>query len=518
VHHDRSTLDRIRRATSGITLVDANGTAYGARGRQGSTVRIAIVRNGRRIGYVFASVSLDEALVRRLARRAGLPASDQLAIAASGRIVATDRRLRGNVSLPATSQASTVTLRGKRYRALATALPAAKGATVALVTPEAEIAAAQSATEHRILLGLILALLMGAGLARLEGGAIVRTIRSLVSAANEIAAGRLDKRVPVRGRDELANLGHAFNAMAHQLEGRLSELDAERARLRDVVSRFGAALAATHDAEQLLRIVVDTAVEATGAAGGSVTASDRFVESGDPNAQGERLEVALSSPNSCFGTLRLVGPTLTRDDAMTAASLAAQAAIALENANLHQLVARQAMVDGLTSLANRRHCDEALATEVARARRSGRSLAIVLADLDGFKQINDVHGHAVGDLVLREFADVIRTTLRESDFPGRWGGEEFLFLLPETDTEGAALLAERVRAALERRTILTSDGVAVPVTASFGVATCSQSCSECELIAAADAALYQAKRDGKNRVVLAGDLSGDFPAVAPAAT
>src|SRR5438105_890066 len=129
---------------------------------------------------------------------------------------------------------------------------------------------------------------------------------------------------------------------------------------------------------------------------------------------------------------------------------------------------RRALVDGLTGLANRRAASHALHAEAARAKRLETPLSVVLADLDGFKEVNDEHGHAVGDAVLRVFAEVLRDTLRESDLAGRWGGEEFLLLLPGADKEGAAQLAERVRVGLAARRIPNLPELRV--TASFGVA------------------------------------------------
>jgi diguanylate cyclase (GGDEF)-like protein len=172
--------------------------------------------------------------------------------------------------------------------------------------------------------------------------------------------------------------------------------------------------------------------------------------------------------------------------------------IALENALLHRMVERQALADGLTGLANRRACSDAVHSEAARADRLDTPLSVVLADLDGFKHVNDVYGHAVGDEVLRAFADVLRETLRESDVAGRWGGEEFLVLLPGADEDGAAHLAERVRAALSAREIPGAGELRV--TASFGVAEYTPPAGAEQLVAAADEALYRAKRAGKDRV------------------
>ena len=180
---------------------------------------------------------------------------------------------------------------------------------------------------------------------------------------------------------------------------------------------------------------------------------------------------------------------------MNAASLAAHAVVALENARLHGMVERQALVDGLTGLANRRAASDALHAEAARAERLETPLSVVLADLDEFKEVNDEHGHAVGDEVLRAFAEVLRETLRESDLAGRWGGEEFLLLLPGADEEGAAQLAERVRVALAARRIPSVPGLRV--TASFGVAEYAGETNTEQLVAAADGALYRAKRGGK---------------------
>ena len=156
---------------------------------------------------------------------------------------------------------------------------------------------------------------------------------------------------------------------------------------------------------------------------------------------------------------------------MTASSLASHAAIALENARLHRIVERQALVDGLTGIANRRQCEDALTAEIARADRLGTPLTLVLADLDDFKAVNDAHGHAVGDDVLREFAAVLRATVRDSDLAGRWGGEEFILLLPGADARRRRP-ARRPRPRGPRRALVPRQrrGSVVTVTCSFGVA------------------------------------------------
>jgi diguanylate cyclase (GGDEF)-like protein len=177
--------------------------------------------------------------------------------------------------------------------------------------------------------------------------------------------------------------------------------------------------------------------------------------------------------------------------------------VALENVRLHRLVERQASTDGLTDLANRRHFEEGLASEISRAERFGGSLALVLADLDDFKQVNDRYGHQAGDDVLQAFADVLRDTVRDIDLAARYGGEEFAVLLPQTDLGGAERLAERLREVMEARQLTPHPGASFSVTSSFGVASFPEAPTPAALFAAADEALYRAKSAGKNCVVCA---------------
>jgi diguanylate cyclase (GGDEF)-like protein len=164
---------------------------------------------------------------------------------------------------------------------------------------------------------------------------------------------------------------------------------------------------------------------------------------------------------------------------------------------------RQAQTDALTNLANRRALDERLDVEVEHARRLGTNVAFVIADIDNFKSINDTYGHQTGDEALRRIGRAFAEAVRELDLPGRYGGEEFALVLPGTNLSGARALAEKIRKQLEALLVTTPDGSPFQVTASFGAACFPAQSSVEELVAAADAALYQAKRTGKNRVVTA---------------
>jgi diguanylate cyclase (GGDEF)-like protein len=167
-------------------------------------------------------------------------------------------------------------------------------------------------------------------------------------------------------------------------------------------------------------------------------------------------------------------------------------------------VASQATTDALTGVANRRSFDEELALEWRRAHRIGDSLALVLLDLDDFKKVNDTHGHPAGDAVLRMVGEVLGAGVRQIDLAARYGGEEFVVLVPESDLSGAMQLAKRLRLAVSKARVELPNGRMLKVTASLGVAVKADLTSAEQLIAAADDALYEAKRAGKNRVVAAG--------------
>lgn len=164
-----------------------------------------------------------------------------------------------------------------------------------------------------------------------------------------------------------------------------------------------------------------------------------------------------------------------------------------------------AVTDGLTGLHNRRYLDNHLKVLFNRAQARGRPLSICITDIDRFKQVNDTHGHDAGDDVIREFATRIRSTVRGADLACRYGGEEFVVVMPDTTAEAAAVIAERLRGMIEHRPFaLKASASSLDVTASMGIATLTPNIETPEqLLKQADRALYEAKSAGRNRVVAA---------------
>ena len=488
---NRKQIARLIAGMPNIRVEGPRGLKVGHPPTRGVSEIVSIVGPSRTLGKVIAVLPLKAQLADHLRQSAGLPPNQHLAFLEQTRVPP--------------GKATTVSLGGAKYRALASdGLRDPESRALVALVPQSAIDDAAGSIGKRLVLTMLVILLLLVLIAYLEGRSIVRTLGRLVAAANDVARGHLDRRVDVRGPEEFARLGRAFNDMADQLEARIRELDDERRRLRDATVRFGEALAATHDIGELLRVVVETAMEATGARGGALVRDNHeVVRKGDPDSGVRRLEFHLSAGEESFGRLILTADSFSKEQTETAEWFVNQARTALENAKYHRAVQRQALVDSLTGLANRRLCEAALEKEIGRADRFGEPLSLVVGDIDDFKTVNDRHGHPTGDEVLREFARALQETVREIDLAGRWGGEEFVVGLPGTDLAGGVRLAERVRAALAERTIEAPNGEPLRVTASFGVAEFDGRGGLSELLAAADAALYRAKRAGKDRVATA---------------
>jgi diguanylate cyclase (GGDEF)-like protein len=498
-NHDRAALLAVSREIPNSAFYSNNQLLVGTPPPKLAAKRWSTVSSTKDVvlGRIVVWVPLNNALLEELRANSGLESDDDLLLATNGEVVAGPRLLLGSREIPG-ERSRYVKLGSTVYRAVSTAiLTGSPPVTLVALTPRSEIHSAVGDLRERFLLFALAALGVVALLAWLLGRTIVRSLRELADVAGAVARGKYGKQVPVRGRDEFAALGRAFNEMSEQIS-------AERERVREAVDRFGKALAATHDPFALLTVIVESAVEATGAAGGRlVVEGQEQARAGNPDEDGFPLVIPLG-PEGSENTMLLLtpdGPDFGDQSRELALWLGSQAAVALENVRLHRLVERQASTDGLTELANRRQFEEALGAEISRAERFGGTIALVLADLDDFKQVNDRYGHQTGDDVLRAFADILRETVRDIDVAARYGGEEFAVLLPQTDLDGAERLAERLRETMAERRLMLDPGTSFSVTASFGVAAFPDAATPAALFAAADEALYRAKSEGKNRVV-----------------
>jgi two-component system cell cycle response regulator len=242
--------------------------------------------------------------------------------------------------------------------------------------------------------------------------------------------------------------------------------------------------------------------------GGPVRTLDLQV-SGDTGHRDADLDAAVWFPLSVRNAVGLLA-LLPRDPQQFAAGtaplvegLAGHLSLVLDNARLSQRLREMSTLDGLTGQLNQRAIHDRLIQELERAGRYRHALTVILCDLDHFKLVNDTHGHLAGDTVLREGAGVLRRGLRACDLLGRYGGEEFLAVLPQVDIDAGRLAAERLRRELEGFPVLLPSGERVRITASFGVAAWDELDGEVSsdfLVALADRRLYQAKAAGRNRV------------------
>ncbi len=237
--------------------------------------------------------------------------------------------------------------------------------------------------------------------------------------------------------------------------------------------------------------------------------------SADPRTESGATGCGLGFPLICRGktigalvaldaTASTATPTLGPSLLMAIRGLLEPSAIALDNAIILQRVEAQSVTDDLTQLSNSRYLNAALRRETKRAARNGRPLSLLFLDLDGFKQVNDNHGHLAGSKALVEAAGVIRACARETDVVARFGGDEFSLILPDTAQEGALSVATRIRERLSATRFLTSDGLSVHLTASIGIATLPDVANSAEeLLRAADMAMYKVKASGKDGIYIA---------------
>ena len=237
---------------------------------------------------------------------------------------------------------------------------------------------------------------------------------------------------------------------------------------------------------------------------------------GGPGSQGTTLAFPLVCRNRTVGVLVALdpqpsktAPSLGSTVVLALRTILEPCAIALDNALALQRAEALSVTDDLTRLYNSRYLNLVLRREAKRASRSGRPLSLLFLDLDGFKQVNDSHGHLAGSKALVEAAAIIRSCARETDVVARFGGDEFALILPDTGRDGAFSVAARIRERLAGAQFLQSDGLSLHLTASIGLATLPDVAGSAEeLLKAADTAMYKVKAAGKDGIHVAGSEAG----------
>jgi diguanylate cyclase (GGDEF)-like protein len=377
-------------------------------------------------------------------------------------------------------------------------------------------------------------------------------VREYAAFAGQVAAGDLSMRLHTRRRDELAGLAHSLNAMVEELstaaQQRKEALAGDRAyrAAQDAFSDAMQAAETEREAHGVLKLHIERWVPDS-----EVVVINRHsvtdqLEASTPLPDGAPLAAALegAEPRACLAVRlarthdsaaepapllecelcgltaaestcvplsvsgEVIGSVLVEharllhtDEHRRIEDTVSQAGPTLANLRNLALAEARAATDSLTGLPNRRAVQEALKRMIAQAGRTLAPMAVLVLDLDHFKQINDTYGHDRGDAVLTAVGEVLPNALRTSDFVGRNGGEEFVALLPDTGVEGAMEAAEKLRAAIGR---VTLPGIDRPVTASVGAAVYPHTAADAEsLLRLADRALYAAKAGGRNRSAMA---------------
>jgi diguanylate cyclase (GGDEF)-like protein len=397
---------------------------------------------------------------------------------------------------------------------------------------------------------------------------IVSPVAALLRHIGRVRDGQLEETLDPAGPREIRQLGEGLNEMVRALATARESAESRDARLREHSVQLRQILDASREFSESLnltyvvgavrqstasiggyeRVVVwlmddveNRLVDAEGSAASMSTGSaemgrglaGRAAKSGRITFEGCSGQVRLGSMTGPVRAIaiplivgaRVVGALEARNaEARTVTvqtlelleMLATHAATAIESARLHELTEERSHKDALTRLFNRRRLDDDLDSECKRSVRYARPLTFVMLDVDHFKAFNDSHGHPQADAALQEVAAVIAGSVRATDTAYRYGGEEFCILLRETDAREALVLAERVRQRVEQR--FASRGTA-GITASFGVAEFSAlTPMPRALIEAADAAMYESKRAGRNRVTLSvamPPLAADVPTAGP---
>ena len=323
---------------------------------------------------------------------------------------------------------------------------------------------------------------------------IVQPISRVTTAMTNVSRGDLSMTVPVLGRDEISVMAKSFNRMSLELKTTYEGLAEERDKLTTLIlsahdgmivtDRNGKIVLANPSAAEILR------------KSAKAIFSEGFIHLfDDPEVMRRAIEeegyIEIKDDDR---VLQILASTIQNQEQATIGSAALIRDVTTEKSMQAELQ-HLAISDGLTGLFNRRHLDKTLDSELKRCQRYGHEMSIIMFDVDHFKRFNDEYGHEQGDRVLQNISATVKGLIRSLDIPCRYGGEEFLIILPETSNKFVEEIAERLRNAIEQTEL---DGLRVTI--SIGVASFPHCMvgNPKQFIEAADKALYEAKKDGRN--------------------
>jgi diguanylate cyclase (GGDEF)-like protein/PAS domain S-box-containing protein len=333
------------------------------------------------------------------------------------------------------------------------------------------------------------------------GHTVVTPLERITAAMARVASGDLSRKVPVESDDELGRMATSFNRMTSELAATYDGLHREQDKLTTIIHGVGEGIVVTDGSGRVV-LANPAAERLLGRDAGQIAAAGFEALIDAPETIRGLLAGDLPAPHTVEyrgRVLQLQASTISGDDGRPVGSAALLRDVT-EEKRYEEMLRLQSSTDALTGLYNRRHLDETLAIEFHRAVRTGTALSVLMLDIDHFKHFNDLHGHDQGDRVLQAVALSLRKALRKYDTPCRYGGEEFVAILPDTDGGAALGVGERLRRDVEARRV---DGL--QVTISIGIASTPELAVDTPeaLFEAVDRALYQSKNDGRNRTTLA---------------
>lgn len=373
-----------------------------------------------------------------------------------------------------------------------------------------------------------------------------RPVAELKKVSQAMTRGELGNRVPIHTNDEIADLGRSFNLMAEAIENKITQLT----NLSDIALAISSEL----EWERVVGIVMEKGMQLTGSQAAAIVLFDEargvftdvYTKELSPSFVGRMqfrpgglAEKVLSNNTAVFSDdiqadhrlSRLVREegiraficlplkvkkqrlgvfyvysrefdSYGREELAPLSILSNQAAIAIQNAQIFERSQEEAVTDGLTNLYNQKYFYSRLREEMERSSRNDSNLSLIFCDLDKFKAFNDLNGHGCGDQALKEVSGIITDSKRAIDIAARYGGEEFAIILPETDSHGAEIIANRIRRRVAGSSFRAKSGENGHLTASMGVASFPRDASLIhDLVDKADWAMYYGKRQGGNRVI-----------------